>query len=180
MAKGIYVGVNGKARKAKALYVGVDGKARKVSRVYVGVNGKARLAWMDDPWPDALREFSGTLEVSYTHSRFGDARTAAAEVRFVREGNVWSGTAELRLNGAVADVQSCTLLVTTEEYLLNAYFYEAEALGADNSFRMMRHGPVEAFGYPEFRAADGPELIGAAQALNTAGVLTIRMTPFTD
>ena len=45
MAKNIYVGVGGKARKVKQLYVGVAGKARKVKKVYVGVGGKARLVW---------------------------------------------------------------------------------------------------------------------------------------
>ena len=45
MAKNIYVGVGGKARKIKQLYVGVAGKARKVKKVYVGVGGKARLVY---------------------------------------------------------------------------------------------------------------------------------------
>lgn len=45
MAKNIYVGVGGKARKVKQLYVGVGGKARKVKKVYVGVGGKARLVY---------------------------------------------------------------------------------------------------------------------------------------
>lgn len=45
MAKNIYVGVGGKARKVKQLYVGVAGKARKVKKAYVGVGGKARLVY---------------------------------------------------------------------------------------------------------------------------------------
>lgn len=45
MAKGAYIGVDGKARKIKKAYIGVDGKARKIKKVYVGVNGKARLCW---------------------------------------------------------------------------------------------------------------------------------------
>ena len=32
MAKSIYIGVDGKARKAKNIYIGVDGKARKVKK----------------------------------------------------------------------------------------------------------------------------------------------------
>lgn len=43
MAKGIYVGVGGVARKVKKLYVGVGGVARKVKKAYIGVNGVARL-----------------------------------------------------------------------------------------------------------------------------------------
>lgn len=45
MAKGFYVGVDNKARKAKKMYVGVDGKARKIKKVYIGVDGKARLCY---------------------------------------------------------------------------------------------------------------------------------------
>lgn len=43
MAKDVYIGVGGKARKVKNLYIGVGGKARKVKKAYVGVGGKARL-----------------------------------------------------------------------------------------------------------------------------------------
>lgn len=45
MAKSIYIGVDGKARKAKNIYIGVDGKARKVKKMYIGVNGVARLCY---------------------------------------------------------------------------------------------------------------------------------------
>lgn len=45
MAKGIYIGVSGKARKVKRLYVGVGSKARKVKKMYIGVGGKARLCY---------------------------------------------------------------------------------------------------------------------------------------
>lgn len=53
MAKGMYIGVDGKARKAKKIYVGVSGKARKVKKAYIGVGGVARPFW------------SGTGEVLY-------------------------------------------------------------------------------------------------------------------
>ena len=43
MAKGVYLGVSGKARKIKKLYIGVGGKARKVKKGYIGISGKARL-----------------------------------------------------------------------------------------------------------------------------------------
>lgn len=42
MAKGMYLGVNSKARKVKKMYTGVNGKARKVKKGYIGVGGKAR------------------------------------------------------------------------------------------------------------------------------------------
>lgn len=47
---GVYIGVDGKARKIKGGYIGVDGKARKIKKGYIGVNGVARLCWSDvDP-----------------------------------------------------------------------------------------------------------------------------------
>lgn len=48
MAKGMYLGVSGKAQKVKKAYIGVDGKARKIKKMYIGdANGKARLCWSD-------------------------------------------------------------------------------------------------------------------------------------
>lgn len=45
---GIYVGVDGKARKVKGVYIGIDGKARKIKKGYIGdENGVARLCWSD-------------------------------------------------------------------------------------------------------------------------------------
>ena len=52
MSKNLFVGVDGKARKAKELYVGVDGKARKIAKAYIGdENGKARLFWEKETTP---------------------------------------------------------------------------------------------------------------------------------
>ena len=43
---GVYIGVDGKARKVKGGYIGVDGKARKIKKGYIGdENGVARLCW---------------------------------------------------------------------------------------------------------------------------------------
>lgn len=52
MSKNLFVGVDGKARKAKEFYVGVDGKARKIAKAYIGdENGKARLFWEKESTP---------------------------------------------------------------------------------------------------------------------------------
>lgn len=45
MAKGVYFGVDNKARKCKKLYFGVDNIARKVKKMYFGVNGQARICY---------------------------------------------------------------------------------------------------------------------------------------
>ena len=43
MGKNLYVGIDGKSRKAKKIYIGIDGKARKVKKAWIGINGVARL-----------------------------------------------------------------------------------------------------------------------------------------
>lgn len=49
MAKQIYVGIDGKARKIKKIYVGVNGVAREVKAAYVGVDNLARLCYKKGP-----------------------------------------------------------------------------------------------------------------------------------
>ena len=46
MGTGLYIGIDGKARKVKGVYIGVSDKARKVKKIYVGdSNGKARVCY---------------------------------------------------------------------------------------------------------------------------------------
>ena len=42
MAKGMYIGIGGTARKIKKAYVGIDGVARKIKKAYIGIGGVAR------------------------------------------------------------------------------------------------------------------------------------------
>lgn len=52
MSKNLFIGVDGKARKAKKFYIGVDGKAREIVKAYIGdENGKARSFWEKDNTP---------------------------------------------------------------------------------------------------------------------------------
>lgn len=59
MAKGTYIGVSGKARKAKNIYIGVGGKARKVKKAYIGVGGKARLCYTSTLSPTTIELWNG-------------------------------------------------------------------------------------------------------------------------
>ena len=85
MAKGVYIGVGGKARKVKKMYAGIGGKARKVKKAYVGVNGVARLFFS-----------SGELRYYGTVAGLSVARSglAAAAVGIMRclEGGITSTT----------------------------------------------------------------------------------------
>ena len=58
MAKNIFVGVNGVARKPKAIYVGVNGVARRVKSVYVGVNGVAKQVYPGGVVPNNYTQFA--------------------------------------------------------------------------------------------------------------------------
>lgn len=59
MAKDVYIGVGGKARKVRNLYIGVGGKARKVKKAYVGVGGKARLFYTSTLPPTTIELWNG-------------------------------------------------------------------------------------------------------------------------
>lgn len=47
MAKRVYIGVGGKARRVRKVYFGVGSKARKVKKAYIGIGGVARPFWND-------------------------------------------------------------------------------------------------------------------------------------
>lgn len=58
MAKGLYFGVGGKARKGKRAYIGIGGKARKIKKMYIGIGGKARLCYSSGLFGKAHARFS--------------------------------------------------------------------------------------------------------------------------
>lgn len=77
---GVYIGVDGKARKVKGGYIGIDGVARKIKKGYIGVDGVARLCWSSvDPvfanntWEEiALACQTGNVPTSW---EVGDQKT---------------------------------------------------------------------------------------------------------
>ena len=91
MAKGMYIGIDGVARKAKKMYLGVDDKARKVKKAYMGVDGVARCI------------FSGSdLEYYGTATELSVARNNLAATTV---GNyALFGGGEFNVHSAVVDV----------------------------------------------------------------------------
>lgn len=65
MAKKMYLGVDGIARKVKKGYLGVDGVARKIKKAYIGIEGIARLAWSGG----GFSYFGETTGILYTDSK---------------------------------------------------------------------------------------------------------------
>ena len=48
MARGVYIGIGGVARKVKRQYIGISGTARRIRRAYIGVNSVARKCFGED------------------------------------------------------------------------------------------------------------------------------------
>lgn len=75
MSKGIYVGVDGVARKVSKLYVGVDGVARRVLKAYIGdANGIARQVYAAEKayWWKRYAVNSWTSEIMAVMGTDGD------------------------------------------------------------------------------------------------------------
>ena len=85
MAKGIYVGAGGVARRMKKAYVGVAGKARAVRKMYVGVGNRARLCYSAEP------EYAGT-GVPLADPKYGAKAAAAGNCALIGGGR-FAGTA---------------------------------------------------------------------------------------
>ena len=100
MAKGIYVGVNGIARKVKAQYVGVSGVARKVTKGYVGIGGVARKAWGEEYLP-----FSCTLTASFV-TRFGSSYNASCSLDFTYSGGQYAAQGTISLQNGTTSCSS--------------------------------------------------------------------------
>lgn len=64
MAKGMYLGVGGVARKVKKTYIGINGVARKIKKIYIGVGNVARLSWSSSPVYLFCGGSSGALTVT--------------------------------------------------------------------------------------------------------------------
>lgn len=68
MAKKIYVGVNGKARKVRKLYFGVGSKARKIKRGYIGIGGVARPFWIGEKELVSYGPITAMSTVRFAHA----------------------------------------------------------------------------------------------------------------
>ena len=87
MAKGVYVGVDGVARRVKTMYVGVNGVARKIKTGYIGINGIARKFFGFVPFEFYAK--AGELEPAPQATHPMD-RTNAAAITF-GDYSLWAG-----------------------------------------------------------------------------------------
>ena len=103
MAKGVYVGVDGVARKSRNAYVGVDNVARKIKKAYVGIGGVARPCWND-----GVTHYGEITPLSVARS---DIRTATlGDTIFFIGGETYAGSYT-----PVVDVYNEDLTKTTTE-----------------------------------------------------------------
>lgn len=75
MAKGLYIGVDSKARKSKKMYFGVDNKARKIKKVYIGVENKARLLFNEHVPSIIAHIYPNYIHFSHPRSNHGAGST---------------------------------------------------------------------------------------------------------
>ncbi len=100
MAKGIYVGVGGVAKKVKKVFVGIGGAVKKVKKVFVGVGGVPKLAY-------SSAEFTrfGTASLAQNKSMVG----ATANANYV----IFAGGGDNSKGYANAEAFNISLVKTT-------------------------------------------------------------------
>lgn len=127
MAKSIYIGVDGKARKAKNIYIGVDGKARKVKKMYIGVNGVARLCYTSEVTVTIVQSANQTITVicngnSYTSTftaEAGSTYTASISASTGYNAGTLSSTSGTLTDNITISATAATLKTYTYTYTIN-------------------------------------------------------------
>ena len=160
MAKGVYIGVGGKARKVKKMYAGIGGKARKVKKAYVGVNGVARLFFS-----------SGELRYYGTVAGLSVARSSLAAAAVGDYALFGGGYNPYNNPGPVVDVYQKSLVKSTSVSLFTKkYDLAAATVGNYALFASGKNTnayfTVEAFNASLVRS-DAP---GSAAVYDLAGV----------
>jgi hypothetical protein len=127
MAKGVYIGVSGKARKVKNMYIGVSGKARKVTKGYIGVGGKARPFWTGR----GTIEYYGAV-TSLPVPRTGGATAAVGGYALFAGGSDYSGS----VNSLSVDAYNADLIRSSAASLAEHRTAPAAASGKTHALFM--------------------------------------------
>ena len=158
MAKGIYVGAGGVARRMKKAYVGVTGKARAVRKMYVGVGNRARLCYSAEP------EYAGT-GVPLAAPKYG-AKAAAAGNSALIGGGRFAGTASNAVCNTV-DAYDTSFTRTAPASLGDKrYLHSAVPLGAYALFAGGTATPTARGGHNTVDAYDASLTRTSAAALS--------------
>ena len=166
MAKGIYVGAGGVARRMKKAYVGVAGKARAVRKMYVGVGNRARLCYSAEP------EYAGT-GVPLAAPKYG-AKAAAAGNSALIGGGRFAGTASNAVCNTV-DAYDTSLTRTAPAALGDKrYLHSAVPLGAYALFAGGTATPTARGGHNTVDAYDASLTRTSAAALRILTVVLVR------
>ena len=159
MAKGIYVGAGGVARRMKKAYVGVAGKARAVLERCTSASGnRARLCYSAEP------EYAGT-GVPLAAPKYG-AKAAAAGNTALIGGGRFAGTASNAVCNTV-DAYDTSLTRTAPAALGDKrYLHSAVPLGAHALFAGGTATPTARGGYNTVDAYDASLTRTSAAALS--------------
>ena len=85
MAKKIYIGIDGVARRVKKGYIGIDGIARKLKKAYIGIGGIARPCWNGGEL-----YYFGNIAKSSIVERSEQAATTIGDYALFAGGRTWS------------------------------------------------------------------------------------------
>lgn len=123
MAKSIYIGVDGKARKAKNIYIGVDGKARKVKKMYIGVNGVARLCYTSEVTVTIVQSANQTITVICNGNSYTSTFTAEAGSTYTASISASTGYNAGTLSSTSGTLTDNITISATAATLLKTYTY---------------------------------------------------------
>ena len=130
MAKGIYVGVDSKARKVKKAYIGVAGISRKIKKGYIGVNGRAQqfysaetlMPFSSNPAPTSWTSGSDGLTATATNN-YGTWTISTSQLYTSSESykltNAFDGNEETYFRtGTLTSTSICTLRIDLPDGIL--------------------------------------------------------------
>lgn len=123
MAKNLYIGVGGVARKGKEAYIGIDGKARKIKKMYIGVGGVARLFYEGIIiYTIKFNANGGSGSMSNLSMTYGTAKNLTANT-FTRTGYTFQGwsTSSSATSATYTDGQSVNNLTSINGGTVNLY-----------------------------------------------------------
>lgn len=130
MAKGMFIGVSGAARKTTNAYIGVSGVARKVKQGYIGVSGVARRFLGGGPVITfkvmfLINMFEYQAEEGMTWSEFiaSDYNDGSFEAsgNYVYWTSPYGGSLTLKSSDGVYEKLSDTILAYDESDINSAY-----------------------------------------------------------
>ena len=174
MSKNLFVGVDGKARKAKDFYIGVNGKAHKIVKAYIGdENGKARLFWEKE-----TNIAENSLEFVSDNSFTMSATKLWKGTLTYNNGNGWTtwDGSEISSN-AIGGRQRIYFRGSRNSYIQGYYAFSSNAWKITGS-NVECNGNIECLlDYQKVAAGEHPEMVHYCYAYMFSGCTSLTQAP---